>query len=310
MLRMLRITENTSVALHIHIDGPLVLALVNYYDGLPTSYNEVLRELFQTGVSLRWQGLHEDAIIVFRRALALQTSDEERVGLLVLIGNCFFEQGRFEEAHGHYKEAERISEESIISEGIVASKAMLAYLYLIRGDKEIASTYEAQVAAAAIDLPTRGRDAIVLQVAARNLAGILCIEAGEFALALAAFDEALNYASEAGCPKAFLDPLFGKGLAYLHQREWEKAADRFREALDIAKDAGMSFAKATIIEGLAHAYEGAGDIALAIAYHREAILILEPTSNRELVRLISERLAKLEGEGDFVSLALFDHFRR
>lgn len=303
ILRMFRTSEQPSIGVHVHVDRLLIFAPLNYYDGLPTSPNQPVRNSFQRGVSLRWQGRHDDAVSVFRQALGLQPTAEEKVGLLLLIGNCFVEQGRFEEAQGHYIEAERIAEDASVTEGILVAKAMLAYMSLFQDDVERAAQYERDASAVASTFDLKDQDAWALRAAMHTLTGLLHLAKHELPVARVAFEKALCLATKTGCPKAQLDPIFGKGLVHLVGGEWQTAVDHFMEALDIARDSGWCFAQAMAMEAVAHAYEGGGELYKAIGFHRKALEIFVRIGNRELTDRVIERLAKLKtmdtrGSGD------------
>lgn len=62
----------------------------------------------------RSQGDYSAAVSTLRLLLgARQNTPEEKVALLILLGNCFLELGKTEQASGHYREAEETARFSI-----------------------------------------------------------------------------------------------------------------------------------------------------------------------------------------------------
>jgi len=78
--------------------------IAEYLDGLPQAPPKI-KDPFEEGMALKKKYKYEEAIRLFRQALAMGATGSQKAALLLLIGNCFMEQSKFSEAEGHYKEA-------------------------------------------------------------------------------------------------------------------------------------------------------------------------------------------------------------
>ena len=272
------------------------VALTDWVDGLPWTTNQKLGDLFEQGISCRWQGEYEEAVRLFRAGLGLKVTSDEKVALLILIGNCFLEQGRFEEAEGHYREAEKLAQDANVSQGIVVAKTVLAYRALTRGDLYGAVQYQEEASRALSVLVGEDPDVWALQAAVRNLIGFIHVEKQELQNAWDNFQTALVSARKTEIPIMEVDALFGLGLVCLIKGEWQRAEDELNKALAIVSTSNWYFAKGGILAALAEAYGHKGERSRGLELHREALDIFVRIGNTELTNRAINRLAELESE--------------
>jgi len=292
-----------SVIQHVEVkesflfQGPVTVVIgPNYVDGLPESPIEAVKRLFEEGVSRRLQGRYEDAVSLFRTALTLDVSREEKAALLLLIGACFFEKGQFEEAQGHYREAERIAEADNIYQGLAVARVRLGMVALIRDDIDSAIQYKDEALNAVSKIMYEDPGMWALQAGAHNLAGLIYQAKGESENACENYRIALDFAKRTGEPLMEVDALFGLAvIAYQTRGEWGYAADQLNKILPIVRNIGWYFPEGCILLTLADIYEHKGERDKALDLLYEALSVFVEVANREMTNLVIERIAYVLG---------------
>jgi tetratricopeptide (TPR) repeat protein len=113
---------------------------VPYKDGIPQSENLNLRKLFDEGQKHLNNYEYDKGIKAFRAALALQDlKPSEAAALLIHIGTAQYEQSKWDEAEGSYKEALDWAEKGNDEWGQAAALGNLGLVYQDKGqwDKAI-----------------------------------------------------------------------------------------------------------------------------------------------------------------------------
>jgi tetratricopeptide (TPR) repeat protein len=72
--------------------------IAEYLDGLPTTKNKAIRDLFERGREHERKGEYREAIALFEACLQQGVSRSERIALNILIGNCYAVQSNLNEA--------------------------------------------------------------------------------------------------------------------------------------------------------------------------------------------------------------------
>jgi tetratricopeptide (TPR) repeat protein len=81
---------------------------IDYLDGLPQIPDEKRRGDFEKAYALYAEQKYREAIPAFEECFSPQATSRERAALHILIGNCFLNLSRLDEAEGHYREAEAL----------------------------------------------------------------------------------------------------------------------------------------------------------------------------------------------------------
>ena len=158
--------------------------ILEYLDGLPQATSKI-KKTFTEGMEHKKKYEYDEAIKLFREALAQGTTGSQKVALLILIGNCFFEQARFAEAEGHYKEAAAAAKEAKDQAGLATNYNNIGAIYQSKGDYDKALEYYQK----SLKITEQIGDQAGLATTYNNI-GLICKSKGDY-------DKALNYAQRA-----------------------------------------------------------------------------------------------------------------
>jgi len=103
--------------------------LAEYYGGLKKTSNRELRKLFEKGVSFKQKRKFLEAIGIFEKCLNGDLSLEQKMGLMVTAGNCYFALGKLDLAQEYYEKADRLSKGSDNKNGRLSCLINLGLVY-------------------------------------------------------------------------------------------------------------------------------------------------------------------------------------
>jgi tetratricopeptide (TPR) repeat protein len=107
--------------------------LAEYYGGLKKSSNEELRSLFEKGLSLKRKRKFTEAITIFERCFNGNLTPEQKAGLMVTTGNCYFSLDQFDQAQSCYQTADGLSRESASKNGRLSCLINLGLVFAADG---------------------------------------------------------------------------------------------------------------------------------------------------------------------------------
>lgn len=105
-----------------------------YFDGLPGSPNLRVKEAFEKGVDLKEKFKFSAAIKEFEKALTFQPTDEEKGALFILIGNCFYNLSKYDEANEHYQKGMALTMKIGNQAGLATTYNNIGLIYDAQGD--------------------------------------------------------------------------------------------------------------------------------------------------------------------------------
>ncbi|NIN01264.1 MAG: tetratricopeptide repeat protein [candidate division Zixibacteria bacterium] len=91
--------------------------LAEYHGGLKKSSNEELRRLFEKGLSFKRKRKFPEAIGIFERCLEATLTPDQKSGIMITTGNCYFSLDKLDLAKSYYEMADGFSRESDNSTG-------------------------------------------------------------------------------------------------------------------------------------------------------------------------------------------------
>lgn len=103
--------------------------LAEYYGGLKRSSNEQLGKLFEKGLSLKRRRKFPEAIRIFERCLEATLTPDQKSGIMITTGNCYFSLDKLDLAKSYYEMADRFSRESDNSNGKLSCLVNLGLAY-------------------------------------------------------------------------------------------------------------------------------------------------------------------------------------
>jgi tetratricopeptide (TPR) repeat protein len=86
--------------------------LAEYYGGLKQASDARTQELFRKGLSLKQNGKFSEAIKPLEECLNRNLTPEQKIGLLLTTGNCYFALDKLDLAQEYYGKADHLSRES------------------------------------------------------------------------------------------------------------------------------------------------------------------------------------------------------
>lgn len=86
--------------------------VAEYYGDLRKASDEKIKNLFEEGLSFKQKGKFSEAIKIFKKCLGENVSFEQNIGLLLIIGNCYFAMNKLSRAQECYEKADSFSRES------------------------------------------------------------------------------------------------------------------------------------------------------------------------------------------------------
>jgi tetratricopeptide (TPR) repeat protein len=95
--------------------------LAEYYGGLKKSSKGELGRLFNEGLTLKQQKKFHGAIKSFERCLSENLTLEQKAGVLLTAGNCYFANNELDKARDYYQKADYCSRESDNHNGRLSS---------------------------------------------------------------------------------------------------------------------------------------------------------------------------------------------
>ena len=107
--------------------------VLDYLDGLPKAPPKI-KDPFEEGMALKKKYKYEEAIRLFRQALAQGATGSQKSALLIFIGNCFIVQSKLEEAEGHYREAQEAAIEAGDQRALATTYNNIGSIYDSKGD--------------------------------------------------------------------------------------------------------------------------------------------------------------------------------
>ncbi|KPL00854.1 MAG: hypothetical protein AMJ91_02955 [candidate division Zixibacteria bacterium SM23_73_3] len=108
--------------------------LVEYYGDLKKTSNGEPRKLFEKGLSFKQKRKFLEAIDVFEKCLNGDLTPEQKTGLLVTAGNCYFALDKLDLAQTYYEKADRLSRESDNKNGRLSCLINLGQVHAAEGN--------------------------------------------------------------------------------------------------------------------------------------------------------------------------------
>jgi tetratricopeptide (TPR) repeat protein len=103
--------------------------LQEYLDGLLINPDQRKVDLVKLGQAYADSGKYEEAIVTFRKRMAMGAEPNEQIALHILIGNAFYYLDRWAETEGAWNEAQRVAEEHDDRGGLATALNNLGLLY-------------------------------------------------------------------------------------------------------------------------------------------------------------------------------------
>ena len=285
----------------VTFEGPVTFIGAIYVDGLPQSRTPQVAELFNQAMACRKNRKYDDAIRLFRSALGLEPSPNEKAALLLLIGTVFIEQMRLSEAIGHFAEAERVALDANDRRGLAAVRAMQGWAALASGHLDDANNFLKNAATAAGEITHTDDEAVTIRAAIQVTSGFIGIEeykkyaqAESLKRAERAFDTAVTLNARLYETELQMMTLIGCGLVRMLKGKLEPATKDLQAAVAISSELGYQAVEAGLYFLLADIQRTKGEDGDALCLLGKALDIFVVLQNADVIDLVKQRMAAIQ----------------
>lgn|GEM_PF-5362780 len=250
-------------------EGRILGKLAEYYDGLPTTQNDSLRVLFQTGmIAIEFEDPAK-AEEMLTAALHLDDiTQRNRLALLMVLGNLRGSVGDTEGGSLRWREALGLSRATgdLIGEATALNNIGIAHWTCGNLDTAFHCCDESRA------IYRRAGDRLGEAKAITNIAAIFHVR-GDMEESLSAYHEALVIVEEEGKREEQSTILGNIAIVYSEQGYQDKAIDLYTEALAIAKETGNREEESRHLGNIGAAYHEQDALRQAMDYYLEALSI-------------------------------------
>ena len=281
-------TEETIRQINTHIGR-----IVEYVDGLPRARRKI-KDPFSEGMAHKESHRYDEAITLFRQALAQGPTGSQRAALLGLIGNCFFQQARASEAEPHYKEAETAAREAGDQKALATTYNNMANVYRFqRYDDQALEWYHKS-----LKITEKIGNLAALDATYNNI-GMVYYRRRDYEQALEWYHKSLKITEEIGDRATLAEAYLFVASAYRFRGDYDQALEWYHKSLKITEEIGD---RATIAEtyGMIGAvYEFRRDYDQALEWYHKSVKVEEGLGNRANLAFAYDTLGRVyESRGD------------
>ncbi len=242
--------------------------------------NPLLVDSFQTGQRYEKEYKFEEAIKAYEKCLYdLSIPEEDKIGLNILIGNCYFFLSKLKEAEKYFRESLNIFKKAENKMAKLPAKSValgnIGNIFHNLGKTHEAVEYYQQ----ALEINKKlGYE----QGIAHNLNNIGTVydELGEYDEALRCQEEALKIYQKIQDKPGIANSLNNIGVAY-HDSGKTEALKFYQKALEINKKMGYEEGIANVFNNIGLTYNKLREINQALNYYQEALKINRKTGYKE-----------------------------
>ena len=243
--------------------------------------NPLLKESFRSGQKHEKEYEFEEAIKVYEKCLQdLSIPEEDKIGLNILIGSCYYFLSKLNQAEKYFKESLNILKraENKITKLPAKSTALgsIGNIYHNLGKPDEALEYYRQ----ALEI---NRKLGYEQGAAHNLnnIGTLYNELGKYDEALKCQEESLEVSQKFKDEQAIANSMTNIGIIYTDSGKAEEALKLFQEALEINEKNKFQEGIANVFNNIGLAYSNLKETDQALNYYQKALKINKKIGYKE-----------------------------
>ncbi|MEW6685324.1 MAG: tetratricopeptide repeat protein [Candidatus Edwardsbacteria bacterium] len=244
---------------------------IRYQNGIPQSENLNLRRLFEEGQTHLDNYEYDSAIKAFRAGLALQgLQASEAVALLIHIGIAQYEQSKWDEAKGTWKEALNWAEKGKDEWGQATALGNLGLVYKAKGEWDKAIEFYNKD----LEISKKIGDEHGMAQTFNNLGNVYQLK-GEWDKAIEFYNKALKGLEKLGDEHGMAQTFGNLGNVYQLKGEWDKAIEFYNKSLKIKEKLGDEHGMAQTFNNLGNVYQLKGEWDKAIEFYNKSLKIKE-----------------------------------
>ena len=248
-----------------------------YEDGIPQSENLNLRRLFDQGKEHLKKYEYNRAIKAFRAALALQDlQPSESVALLIHIGIAQYDQSKWDQALGSWKEALDAAERADDEEGQAAALGNLGLVYRDKGEWDKAIEFYNKT----LEIEKKIDDKHGMAKTYGNLGNVHLLK-GDWKNAIKFHNESLKIEEKIGDEGDIAKTFTNLGSLYLSKGDWDEASRFYNESLQIQQKIGDEHGIGANYLGLGSVYLRKDEWHKSISFYEKSLRMAEKTGDQQ-----------------------------
>ncbi len=261
-----------------------------------------VKTLLDNGEALYAQQEYEEALIVFRKALAAAEQPPNRNAILAAtrnISNCLYALGNYEQALESYQRTLQLQQQAGDAAGIADTWLRLGNCHYALGDLDEAIDHYRQ----SFEQAKISKTALVMAESLSSI-GLAYFVQGENKLALDHYYQSLNHYATAGDKDGIAQALQSVGNANFRLQNYRLAFEAFQNARFLLLEAGKQDEANEVLLAIGLVHFAQKSYAFALEAYQKALTHFEGINNKSLVALALYRIGLVKYAEDNFAEAL------
>lgn len=263
-----------------------------------------VKTLLDNGEALYAQQEYEEALVVFRKALAAAQQPPNRNAILAAtrnISNCLYALGQYEQALESYQRTLELQQQAGDAAGIADTWLRFGNCHYALGDLDEAVDHYRQSFAYAKD----AKNALVMAESLSSI-GLAYFVQGENQLALDHYYQSLNHYATAGDKNGITQTLQSVGNANFRLQNYRLAFEAFQNARYLLTEAGKTDDAHEILLAIGLVHFAQRSYPFALEAYQKAQQYFEANQNKNLLALALHRIGLVKyAENNFAEALSF-----
>jgi CHAT domain-containing protein len=267
-----------------------------------TAENADVKTLLTNGEALYAQQEYEEALTVFRKALAVAQQPPNQPAILVAmrnISNCLYALGFYEQALESYQRTLPLQQQSGDSAGIADTWLRLGNCHYALGDLDEAIAHYQQ----SFEFARMSKTALVMAESLSSI-GLAYFIQGENKLALDHYYQSLNHYATAGDKDGIAQVLQSVGNANFRLQNYRLAFEAFQNARFLLTEAGKMDEAHEVLLAIGLVHFAQKSYPFAMEAYQKSLTHFEAINNKSLTALALHRIGLVKYAEDDFSEAL------
>ena len=261
-----------------------------------------VKTLLDNGEALYAQQEYEDALVIFRKALAAAQQPPNRPAVLAAtrnISNCLYALGNYEQALESYLQTKQLQQQVGDAVGIADTWLRLGNCHYALGDLDEAIDHYRQ----SFELAKETKTALTMAESLSSI-GLAYFIQGENKLALDHYYQSLNHYATAGDKDGIAAALQNVGNANFRLQNYKLAFEAFQNARFLLNESGRIDEAHEVLLAVGLVHFAQKSYGFAMEAYQKALMHFESLNNKSLIALALYRIGLVKYAEDNFAEAL------